>query len=79
MKYLILVSVGILGSFSVGAEIWEKPKYVPDEGHLQEEIERQEEKPKEKLKEREKHHQDVKKPRSSPKLKKTEHKSIRGP
>lgn len=58
MKVLFLL-VGLLMSIGVGAEIWEKPKYTPDEGHLQEEIERQEERPEQ---EKEKKHQDVRKP-----------------
>lgn len=58
MKVLFLL-VGLLMSIGVGAEIWEKPKYTPDEGHLQEEIERQEERPEQ---EKEKKHQDVRRP-----------------
>lgn len=64
MKFLFLL-VGLLVSIGVGAEIWEKPKYTPDEGHLQEEIERQEERPEQ---EKEKKHQDVKKPEADQKF-----------
>lgn len=37
--------VGLVLSTMSSAEVWEKPPYVPDEGHLQEEIEKQEEAP----------------------------------
>lgn len=64
MKFLYLL-VGLLFSMSVWAEIYEKPEYTPDEGHLQEEIERQEERPsQEKVKEGK--HQDIKRPDSNP-------------
>lgn len=62
---LLFLTVGLLVSIGVGAEIWEKPKYTPDEGHIVEEIERQEERPEE---EKEKKHQDVTKPESEQKF-----------
>lgn len=63
MKKIILFT-GMLFSFGLYAEIWEKPKYTPDEGHLQEEIERQEERP-EAEKNKDKKHQDET-PQSNP-------------
>ncbi len=42
-KYLI--SAGLMLNMGLFAGVWEKPKYTPDEGHLQEEMERQEERP----------------------------------
>ena len=63
MKKLFLLA-GLLFSYGSYAEIWEKPTYTPDEGHLQEEIERQEEKPATE-KTKDKNHQDPT-PQSNP-------------
>lgn len=64
MKFLFLL-FGLLFSMGLWAEIYEKPEYTPDEGHLQEEIERQEERPAQE-KEKSGKHQDVKKPDANP-------------
>lgn len=63
MKKLFLLS-GLIFSFGLYAEIWEKPKYTPDEGHLQEEIERQEERPEQEQKSDKKHQDQT--PESNP-------------
>ena len=64
---LLFIFLGLTFSMGLWAEIWQKPVYTPDEGHLQEEMERQEERPKqEKEKQKDSKHQDVRKPESSP-------------
>ena len=64
---LIFIFLGLLFSMVLWAEIWQKPAYTPDEGHIQEEMERQEERPKqEKEKQKDNKHQDVRKPESNP-------------
>lgn len=66
MKFLTLL-IGLLFSSFVMAEIYEKPPYTPDEGHIQEEIERQEEAPSSEDKMiKEGKHQDVKGPAENP-------------